>query len=119
MKSLKLIPVFFLLLILTYFGVQFVEANRESVYVNLGSWQSRPMSLGFVILTSFFFGSLFSAILSATEILRLYVETSRLKRKNHELSAISSKSSQSEEVSSTSLMGENSSSVSKPTGRFS
>lgn len=119
MKSLKLIPIFFLLLILTYFGVQFVEANREEVYVNLGSWQSRPMSLGFVILTSFFFGSLFSAILSATEILRLYVEASRLKRKNQELSIAFSKSSESEAGSSTSIAGDNSPSVPKPTGRFS
>lgn len=119
MKSLKLIPIFFLLLVLTYFGVQFVEANREEVFVNLGSWQSRPMSLGFVILTSFFFGSLFSTLLSATEILRLYVETSRLKRKNHELSALSTRTDQEPENHQSSSITDSATAVAKPTGRFS
>ena len=119
MKSLKLIPIFFLLLVLTYFGVQFVEANRDEVFVTLGSWQSRPMSLGFVILTSFFFGSLFSALLSATELLRLYVETSRLKRKNQELSSLSSRAVTEPEVHTAQAMSDSSTSIPKPTGRFS
>jgi len=120
MKSLKLIPTFFLLMVLTYFGVQFVEANRDEVVVNLGSWSSRSITLGFVILTSFFLGTLFSALLSATELLRLYVETHRLKRKNSELLSFASK--REEEIDKSNVIAaspENHSSVIKPTGRFS
>jgi len=120
MKSLKLIPAFFLLMVLTYFGVQFVEANRDEVVVNLGSWSSRSVTLGFVILTSFFLGTLFSALLSATELLRLYVEMHRLKRKNQELLSFASKKEEGNEKATVMTAPHDShASVSKPTGRFS
>lgn len=120
MKGLKIIPAFFFLIVLTYFGVQFVEANREEVFVNLGNWQSRPVSLGFVLITSFFFGTLFSALLSATEMMRLYIENSRLKRKYSELQTLaSSKESTMDTGSLTPSSSESTSGVSRPTGRFS
>jgi len=120
MKSLKLIPAFFLLMVLTYFGVQFVEANRDEVIVNLGSWSSRPVTLGFVILTSFFLGTLFSALLSATELLRLYVETHRLKRKNNELLSFASKrEEETDKPAVITASQDGHPSVIKPTGRFS
>lgn len=85
MTGLKIIPAFFLLMVLTYFGIQFVEANRDEVMVTLGSWQSRPLAVGFVVITSFFLGMVFSAALSISEILRLHLHNHRMKRKIAEL----------------------------------
>lgn len=85
MTGLKIIPAFFLLMVLTYFGIQFVEANRDEVMVTLGSWQSRPLALGFVVITSFFVGMVFSAALSISEVLRLHLNNHRMKRKIAEL----------------------------------
>ena len=81
MTGLKLIPAFFLLMVLTYFGIQFVEANRDEVLVTVGNWQSRPLALGFVIITTFFLGMVFSAALSLAELLRLHLSNHRLRRK--------------------------------------
>jgi len=85
MTGLKIIPAFFLLMVLTYFGIQFVEANRDEVMVTVGSWQSRPLALGFVVITSFFLGMVFSAALSISEVLRLHLNNHRMKRKIAEL----------------------------------
>jgi|LakMenEpi03Aug12_release.lakeMendotaPanAssembly.Ray.scaffolds.fasta_scaffold183307_3 hypothetical protein len=81
MTGLKIIPIFFLLMVLTYMGIQFVEANRDEVVVTVGNWQSSPTSLGFVVITSCFCGMVFSAAISLAELLRLYVQNHRLKRK--------------------------------------
>jgi len=80
MSSLKIIPVFFLFMVLTYLGIQFVEANRDDVVVTLGNWQSHPTSLGFVVITSCFCGMFFSATISLAELMRLYLQNNRLKR---------------------------------------
>jgi len=85
MMGLKLIPAFFLLMVLTYFGIQFVEANRDEVMVTVGNWQSRPLALGFVVITTFFLGMVFSAALSLAELLRLHLSNHRLKRKINDL----------------------------------
>lgn len=85
MTGLKLIPAFFTLMVLTYFGIQFVEANRDEVMVTVGNWQSRPLALGFVIITTFFLGMVFSAALSLAELLRLHLSNHRLKRKLSEM----------------------------------
>lgn len=89
MTGLKLIPAFFILMVMTYFGIQFVEANRDEVFVTVASWQSRPVALGFVVITSFFVGMVFSAALSLAEVLRLHVVNHRLKRKINELQSFS------------------------------
>lgn len=81
MTGLKFIPAFFLLMVLTYFGIQFVEANRDEVMVTVGNWQSRPLALGFVIITTFFLGMVFSAALSLAELLRLHLSNHRLRRR--------------------------------------
>jgi uncharacterized integral membrane protein len=108
MTGLKFIPAFFLLMVLTYFGIQFVEANRDEVFVTLGNWQSRPIALGFVVITSFFTGMVFSAALSLAEVLRLHVTNHRLRRKVSELQTFS----QSQASSPSDLPN------AKPTGRF-
>ncbi|NBX76950.1 MAG: LapA family protein [Proteobacteria bacterium] len=111
MTGLKIIPSFFLLMVLTYFGIQFVEANRDEVMVTLGSWQSRPMALGFVVITSFFVGMVFSAALSISEVLRLHLNNHRMKRKLAELQSFSSASASAPQ-SATDLPS------AKPSGRF-
>jgi uncharacterized integral membrane protein len=95
MTGLKIIPAFFLLMVLTYFGIQFVEANRDEVMVTVGSWQSRPLALGFVVITSFFLGMVFSAALSISEVLRLHLNNHRMKRKIAELQNFSNASNSS------------------------
>jgi len=85
MIGLKMIPAFFILMVMTYFGIQFVEANRDEVYVTVASWQSRPVALGFVVITSFFIGMVFTAALSLAEVLRLHVVNHRLRRKVSDL----------------------------------
>lgn len=112
MTGLKIIPAFFLLMVLTYFGIQFVEANRDEVMVTIGNWQSRPLALGFVIITSFFIGMVFSAALSLSEVLRLHLNNHRLKRKvadlqNYANSTASAPSTPATDISSV-----------KPSGRF-
>ncbi|NBW98470.1 LapA family protein [bacterium] len=111
MTGLKLIPAFFLLMVLTYFGIQFVEANREEVVVTIGAWQSRSIALGFVVISSFFIGMVFSAALSLTELLRLYIINHRLKRKLADFER-----NQPTEISSTAPASDISNV--KPSGRF-
>lgn len=108
MTGLKFIPAFFLLMVLTYFGIQFVEANRDEVFVTLGNWQSRPIALGFVVITSFFVGMVFSAALSLAEVLRLHITNHRLRRKVSELQSFAqTQTSPSSDVTNA-----------KPSGRF-
>ena len=92
-------------------GIQFVEANRDEVMVTVGNWQSRPVALGFVVITSFFIGMVFSAALSLTELLRLYIINHRLKRKLADFER-----NQPTEISSTAP--ESDISNVKPSGRF-
>lgn len=81
MGGLKIIPVFLILILMTYSGMQFVEANREEVTITLGSWHSEPMAQGFVVLTAALCGMLFCGLLCSIELLGLYVQNRRLKRR--------------------------------------
>lgn len=81
MKGLKVIPIFLILIVLSYFGLLFVEANREEVVIHFFSYQSPPTPLGFVVLTSALVGMIFSGLLCTIEILALYVQNKNLKRK--------------------------------------
>lgn len=81
MSGLKIIPAFLILIVFTYLGLQFVEANREEVVISLGDWNSSPAAIGFVILTSALIGMLFCGALCSIEILGLYVQNRRLRRK--------------------------------------
>ena len=56
MKALKIIPVFVVLIVSTYGGMLFVEANRSEVVIQFGSYQSPAAALGFVVLTSILIG---------------------------------------------------------------
>ena len=81
MKGLKLIPLFLLLIILTYVGMLFVEANRTDVTITFWSHQSPPIAVGFVILTSILAGMLISGSLCTLEFIALYIKIRGLRRK--------------------------------------
>lgn len=83
MKALRIIPVFILLIVLTYVGVLFVEANRQEVVISFGTVQSPPTALGFVVLTSALLGMCLSGVLCSIELFALFIQFKRLKRKMH------------------------------------
>ena len=81
MKGLKLIPLFLFLMIMVFIGMKFVDANREEVIINFGNYQSLPTSQGFVVLTSALIGMVVCGTLCSVEILALYVQNRKLRRK--------------------------------------
>ena len=81
MKGLKIIPMFLVLMIMTYGGMLFVQANNTEVVVKLGHYESQPVATGFVVLTSVFIGMLLCGALCSIELLALYMQNKRLKRK--------------------------------------
>ena len=81
MKGLKIIPVFLLLLVFTYIGVRFVEANREEVTVSFGTYQAGPAALGLVVLTSILLGMLIAGLFCSIELIMLVMQNRRLRRR--------------------------------------
>jgi|GEM_PF-1441759 len=80
MKGLKIIPVFLLLIGLTYIGMLFIEANRDEVIIRLGGWESPPTAQGFVVLTSALVGMVVAGALSLIELFALYWKNQHLKK---------------------------------------
>lgn len=85
MKGLKVIPLFLLLIVFTYFGMLFVEANRSEVTIQFGNYQSPPTALGFVVLTSALMGMIIAGILCGIELLALHMHNRRLMRRLSQL----------------------------------
>ncbi len=81
MKGLKIIPFFLILILLTYMGMLFVEANREEVMIQFGRFQSPPAALGFVVLTSMLIGMVVAGLLCSIELMALYMQNRLLKRR--------------------------------------
>jgi uncharacterized integral membrane protein len=81
MKGLKIIPMFLILIILTYIGMLFVEANREEVSIQFGHYQSPPAALGFMVLTSMLVGMIVAGFLCSIELLALFMQNKNLKRR--------------------------------------
>lgn len=81
MKGLKIIPVFIILMVLSYFGVMFVEANREPVILSFGSRATPATPLGFVVLTSVLAGMAIAGLLCSIEIAALFLMNLRLRRR--------------------------------------
>jgi len=96
MKGLKVIPVFVILLLCTYLGILFVEANRENVVVSFGKYQSTAMPLGLVILTSVLVGMVAAGALCSIELVILLLQNQKLKRRQARMSDASSYSSREE-----------------------
>ena len=85
MKGLKIIPVFVILLLCTYLGILFVEANRENVVVSFGKYQSTAMPLGLVILTSVLVGMVAAGAMCSIELIILMLQNRKLKRRQERL----------------------------------
>lgn len=81
MRGLKIIPLFLLLIGLTYAGMLFVQANREEIIVKMGSYQTPSAPIGLVVMTSIFIGMVFCGVLCSIEMLGLYVQNRKLKKK--------------------------------------
>ncbi len=81
MRGLKIIPVFVILLLCTYLGILFVEANRENVVVSFGKYQSAAMPLGLVVLSSVLVGMVAAGALCSIELVILLLQNQKLKRR--------------------------------------
>lgn len=81
MKGLKIIPLFLVLIALTYSGMLFVHSNGDEITVKLGEYSFPPTAIGFVVLTSIFVGMVVCGVLCSIEMLALYVQNRRLKKK--------------------------------------
>jgi len=81
MKGLKIIPFVLIVIGLSFLGAFFIERNPDLVSVNFIRAQTPPMKLGFIVLTSFFVGMSFSALLCSVELFTLYFQNRRLKRR--------------------------------------
>lgn len=82
MKGLRIIPMFIVLMALSYVGILFVESNHDDVAIAFGSYyQSQPIPLGFVVLTSILIGMVICGALCSVELLSLYVQNRSLKRR--------------------------------------
>lgn len=81
MRGLKIIPMFLLLIGLTYAGMLFVQANRDEIIVKMGGYQTPSAPIGLVVMTSMFIGMVFCGMLCSVEMLGLYVQNRKLKKK--------------------------------------
>ncbi len=81
MKGLRIIPIFLVLIVCTYGGMLFIEANRAEVVIHLGSYTSPPTATGFVVLTNILIGMILCGFFCSIEILALYMQNRRLKRR--------------------------------------
>lgn len=81
MKGLKIIPMFAVLLLLSYVGVIFVRHNPEDVVVRFGNLETPSTALGFVILTSVLVGMIFAGALCSVELMVLYLQNQKMRRK--------------------------------------
>jgi len=81
MRGLKIIPMFLLLIGLTYAGMLFVQGNSEEIVVKIWGYQSPPIAIGFVVMTSVFIGMVACGLLCSVEMLGLYIQNRKLKKK--------------------------------------
>ena len=81
MKGLKIIPMFLVLIALTYAGMLFVQANSDLVSVQVSGHTVGPMATGFMVLSSVFLGMVICGLLCSVEMLGLYVQNRKLKKK--------------------------------------
>lgn len=81
LKALRIIPLFVVLIVSTYLGMLFVEANRQEVVISFGNFQSPGAPLGFVVLTSILVGMCIAGLVCSVELFAIYVQFKRLQRK--------------------------------------
>lgn len=81
MRSLRVIPFLAALLFLVYLGVMFVEANQEQVILTLGTYQTQPTRLGFVVMTSVLLGVFVGALLASAQVVLLFMTNRSLRKR--------------------------------------
>ncbi len=81
MKGLRIIPLLAVLLFLVYLGVLFVEANQEQVILSLGTYQTQPTRLGFVVMTSVLLGVFLGALLASAQVVLLFLTNRSLRKR--------------------------------------
>lgn len=81
MKGLKIIPIFLVLILLSYVGMLFVEANRDEVVITFFGSQTPAVPLGFVVLTSALIGMVVAGVLCVLELAVLYLQNKSLRRR--------------------------------------
>lgn len=81
MKGLRIIPVFIVLLTLSYIGVLFVNANSGEVQVEFWGWKTPHMAIGLIVMTSVLVGMLIAGAMCAFELLVLMAQNRKLRRK--------------------------------------
>jgi len=82
MRGLKIIPLFLAIILLSYGGMLFVEANHDPVVIKW--WHDRvtaPTALGLVVLTSMLIGMAVCGLLCSVEMLALYMQNQKLRKK--------------------------------------
>lgn len=81
MKGLKIIPVFLLLIVVSYCGTLFIDANPEGTIIRFFDYSSPPAKLGLVVLTSILIGMSLAGFLCSIEILTLHFSNRTLRKK--------------------------------------
>jgi len=81
MKALRIIPFFVVALLLSYFGLLFVEGNPTRVTLNFGSTQSPEARLGFVVMTSVLIGMILGVTLAAAQMSVLLFQNRSLRKR--------------------------------------
>lgn len=79
MRGLRIIPLFIGIIILSYFGMWFVELNGNLVVVNFHNYQTPPTKLGFVVLTAVLIGMVIAGLFCSIELLALFMQNRRLR----------------------------------------
>ena len=81
MKGLRIIPVFILLLALSYVGVLFVNANSGEIQIEFWGYKTPHLAIGLIVLTSIMGGMLIAGALCSIELLVLMTQNRKLRRK--------------------------------------
>lgn len=81
MKGLKIIPMFLVLILLSFVGALFVERNPDPVAINFFRFITPPAKLGLVVLSSMMLGMIVAGLLCSVELLALFVQNKNLRRK--------------------------------------
>ncbi len=92
MKGLKIIPMFVLLIIFSFVGALFVEANHDLVEIHFFRFHTPPIKQGLVVLISMLTGMIITGLLCLVELLALFVQNKGLKKKLAQLKSQSSPS---------------------------
>lgn len=81
MKGLKIIPMFLVLIFFSFVGALFVENNPDTVSIHFFRYVTPPTKVGLVVLCSMMVGMVAAGLLCSVEMLALYMQNKKLRRK--------------------------------------